>query len=57
MYQYKPWDKVHNVHVYRNIVKVMYGLPESGILAYKQLATFMNHLNSQKDCGHTKEMV
>ena len=35
MDQYWLWDKVHDSHVYMKIVKGMYGLPQSGILAYK----------------------
>ena len=33
MYQYELWDKVHGSHVYMEIVKFMYGLPQAGILA------------------------
>ena len=41
MDQYELWDKVHDSHVYMKILKGMYGLPQAGILAYKQL---VNHL-------------
>ena len=41
MDQYELWDKVHDGNVYIKIVKGMYGLPQAGILAYKQL---VNHL-------------
>ena len=41
MDQYELWDKVHAGHVYMKIVKGMYGLPQAGILAYKQQ---VNHL-------------
>ena len=37
MDQYELWDKVQDGHVYMKIVKVMHGLPQAGILAYKQL--------------------
>ena len=33
MDQYKVWDKVHSGHVYMKIVKGMYWLPQSVILA------------------------
>ena len=41
MYQYELWKKVHYGHVYMKIEKGMYGLPQVGILTYKQL---VNHL-------------
>ena len=37
---------MHDGHLYMKILKGMYGLPQSGILAYKQL---VNHL---KSCGY-----
>ena len=55
MDQYELWDKVHDGHVYMTIVKFMYGLPQAGILAYKQL---VNHLDpySYKPCKFTQEL-
>ena len=41
MDQYELWDKVHDGHVYMKIVKGVYGIPQTGILEYKQL---VNHL-------------
>ena len=41
MDQYELWNKVHAGHVYMEIVKGMYRLPQEGILAYKQL---VNHI-------------
>ena len=35
IYQYELWYKVHGGHVYMKIVKGVYGLPQTGILAYK----------------------
>ena len=37
MDQYELWYKVHDGHVYMKIVKVLYLLPQAGILSYKQL--------------------
>ena len=41
MDQYKLWDKVQDIHMYMKIAIGMYGLPQAGILTYKQL---VNHL-------------